>query len=313
MIRVAGQDPVGVGRNSSVGGLSVYGGATTPSDSNAELVVVPSSVNLASTTALAWTSGAVTLARDTVMTRRAPATFNLGAADSATPIAQTLATQGSRGGIDTNVAGAEQRFQSGNGTGNATGSSLILATPTATASGTTQQTSTARLTLTEASSTFSNVVVYPAGSAAAPSITQSGSTSSGLHWSSGILSYSYFGGDVVTLGNGAVYPSNDAGADLGTASKHWSKLYVDYTNTATVGAVTINKAAGRVRIAAAGSSVVVTNSIVTAASHVFVETSTNDATCSDKNVVPAAGSFTITTTATCTAETTFDFFVVNAD
>lgn len=118
-------------------------------------------------------------------------------------------------------------------------------------------------------------------------------------------------------GNFAIYsydtdPSVFSGP-LGTAAIGVPRLYVDYTNTATVGAVVINKAAGRVRIAAAGTSVVVTNSVVTAASHVFVSVSTDDATAVLKNVVPAAGSFTITTTAAVTAETTFDFFIVNAD
>ena len=91
-----------------------------------------------------------------------------------------------------------------------------------------------------------------------------------------------------------------------------ASLRLDYTNTATVGAVTIDKASGRVRIAAAGTSVVVTNSLVTAASHVFVVASTNDATARVTSVVPAAGSFTVYTAAV-TAETTFDFLVVNAD
>ena len=73
----------------------------------------------------------------------------------------------------------------------------------------------------------------------------------------------------------------------------------------------INKINGAVNIAAAGSSVVVTNSYATASSTVFAIPQTNDATCAVKNVVPAGGSFTITMTATCTAETRVGFFVVN--
>lgn len=101
--------------------------------------------------------------------------------------------------------------------------------------------------------------------------------------------------------------------DLGTAAASWKRVYIDFTNTGTVGAVTINKAAGRVNIAAAGSSVVVTNSLVTAASKVFCVISTADATAVLKNVVPAAGSFTITLNAATTAQTSIDFFVVNSD
>lgn len=99
---------------------------------------------------------------------------------------------------------------------------------------------------------------------------------------------------------------------LGSTAAQWKQIYFDFTNTGTVGAVTINKASGRVNIAAAGTSVVVTNSLVTAASKVFVVCSTNDTTARVNSVVPAAGSFTINTPA-CTAQTSFDFFVVNVD
>ena len=100
---------------------------------------------------------------------------------------------------------------------------------------------------------------------------------------------------------------------LGVAGQGFSKLYIDYTNTGTIGAVTINKAAGRVNVAAAASSVVVTNSMCTAASHVMAVVSTADATAILKNVVPAAGSFTINFTAAATANCSVDFFIVNAD
>ena len=55
-----------------------------------------------------------------------------------------------------------------------------------------------------------------------------------------------------------------------------TQLTSDFTNTAAVGAVTINKAAGRVNIAAAGTSVVVTNSFVAASSKVFVSIASTD-------------------------------------
>jgi len=112
-----------------------------------------------------------------------------------------------------------------------------------------------------------------------------------------------------SLTTGALVVAGGAGV-AGTVSA--GGLRLDYTNTATVGAVIINKASGRVNIAAAGTSVVVTNSLVTAASHVMVVASTNDATARVTSVVPAAGSFTINTVAT-TAQTSFDFVVFNAD
>lgn len=82
------------------------------------------------------------------------------------------------------------------------------------------------------------------------------------------------------------------------------------TAPATTGDQTINKAAGRVNIAAAGTTVVVTCSLVTANSIIIAVAATADATAMVTSVVPAAGSFTINTVAT-TAETAFNFLIVN--
>ena len=85
------------------------------------------------------------------------------------------------------------------------------------------------------------------------------------------------------------------------------------TNTAsgTTGNQTINKASGTVNIAASGTTVTVTNSLVTASSIVYAVIRTNDATATIKNVVPAAGSFVINLAAATTAETSIGFFVIN--
>jgi len=85
------------------------------------------------------------------------------------------------------------------------------------------------------------------------------------------------------------------------------------TNTVsgTTGNQTINKPSGTVNIAAAGTTVTVTNSLVTASSIVFAVIRTNDATATIKNVVPAAGSFVINLGAATTAETSIGFFVIN--
>lgn len=118
---------------------------------------------------------------------------------------------------------------------------------------------------------------------------------------------------VFDIGTTVIQPVFNGAVALGAGNLGWKKLYLDYTNTVTVGAVTINKAAGRVNIAAAGTSIVVTNSFVTAASKVFAQVSQADGTAYIKNVVPAAGSFTINLGAAATAQTSVDFFVVNAD
>jgi hypothetical protein len=90
-------------------------------------------------------------------------------------------------------------------------------------------------------------------------------------------------------------------------------LILDKTITAggTTGAQTINKYAGSVNFAAAATSLVVTNSLVTANSLVVPFIQTNDATMTEVRAVPAAGSFTLHTTTAPTAETRVGFHVIN--
>lgn len=114
--------------------------------------------------------------------------------------------------------------------------------------------------------------------------------------------------------NGAVRPATNGSRTLGSSGLKWKGLYLDYTNTATVGAVTINKPAGRVNIASGATSVVVTNNLVTAASHVFVQASQADANNPViRSVVPSAGSFTITISTATAADQSYDFVLINAD
>ncbi len=86
----------------------------------------------------------------------------------------------------------------------------------------------------------------------------------------------------------------------------------DSTVTAggTTGARTINKPSGTVNLAAAGTSLVVTNSYCSTSSIVFCVLRTNDTTCRLISVVPGSGSFTINCVA-ATAETSIGFLVVN--
>lgn len=80
----------------------------------------------------------------------------------------------------------------------------------------------------------------------------------------------------------------------------------------TTGNQTINKVSGTVNIAAAGTTVTVTNSFVTTSSIVFCVIRTNDATATGvKNVVPGSGSFVVTLNAAATAEISIGFFVIN--
>ncbi len=88
-------------------------------------------------------------------------------------------------------------------------------------------------------------------------------------------------------------------------------LRPDYTNTATVGAVTIDKACGQCIVASGASSVVVTNNLVTTFSQVLATIASDDTTAIIKNVVAANGSFTLKTTAAVTADCKVNFLVLN--
>ena len=67
---------------------------------------------------------------------------------------------------------------------------------------------------------------------------------------------------------------------------------------------------GRVKVATGGSSVTVTNSLVTANSNVFCSVVTSNAA-AIKNVISAAGSFQILLAAGASSEATIGFLVVN--
>lgn len=83
------------------------------------------------------------------------------------------------------------------------------------------------------------------------------------------------------------------------------------TPTGTTGAQTINKPCGSVNFAASATSLVVTNSLVTANSIIVCTVGTNDTTMKSVVAVAAAGSFTLTANAAATAETRVNFIVIN--
>lgn len=109
---------------------------------------------------IAWSnSSQASGTKDTYLMRLGAANVRAGKDPSATPVANILTIgEASRSGTDSNTAGASGTIQSGAGTGNATGSSLLFQTPTATTSGTGAQALATRLTLTEATATFSGAV-----------------------------------------------------------------------------------------------------------------------------------------------------------
>lgn len=83
------------------------------------------------------------------------------------------------------------------------------------------------------------------------------------------------------------------------------------TPAATTGNQTINKTGGSIRIAAAGTSVVLTNSLITVNSIVGCWLSSNDATAKSVTYVLASGSVTFNLGAAATAETEIRWIVFN--
>lgn len=81
-------------------------------------------------------------------------------------------------------------------------------------------------------------------------------------------------------------------------------------SSATPGAATINKAAGRSAFAAAASSVVITNNLVAVGDIVQTQLETADATLTRVISVAAAGSFTVTGNAVATGITKFSWVLL---
>jgi hypothetical protein len=109
---------------------------------------------------------------------------------------------------------------------------------------------------------------------------------------------------------GVFRPTLLEGMQLGKTAFGWSALFLGYQNSAGVGGQVINHSTGRSGIAAAATSVVITNNKVTATSIVLVQLETVDATMKSLTVTPGAGSFTVTGNAAATAQVAFSFLVV---
>ena len=107
--------------------------------------------------------------------------------------------------------------------------------------------------------------------------------------------------------------TTDYNIALGSTGAPFGSLFLlkTVTGVGTTGAQVINKPTGTVNLASTDTSVVVTNSLVATTSIILATAGTNDATCAVKNVVAAAGSFTINMTAACSAETRVNFLVTN--
>lgn len=109
-------------------------------------------VNIDRDTVLSWNAGAsFSGSGDTYLSRKAAATLQLGVADAASPVAQTLGVQSVVAGTS-NTAGAAFTVNGSRGTGTGVGGSIILQTAPAGGSGTSQNALATHLTITGAGS-----------------------------------------------------------------------------------------------------------------------------------------------------------------
>lgn len=105
------------------------------------------------------------------------------------------------------------------------------------------------------------------------------------------------------------YALNIESGNMFTLGKHVFDATI--TTGGTTGNQTINKPSGTVNIAAAGTTVTVTNSFCTTSSIVYAVIRTNDTTATIKNVVPGSGSFVINLGGAAAAEISVGFMVFN--
>jgi hypothetical protein len=119
--------------------------------------------------------------------------------------------------------------------------------------------------------------------------------------------YGFYGNIAAAAGRFNFYAAGTA-ANFFAGDMQFGKTV---TAGGTTGAQTINKTSGTVNFAAAATSLVVTNSLVTTSSIIICTVGTNDTTMKSVIAVAASGSFTLTANAAATAETRVNFLVIN--
>jgi hypothetical protein len=152
----------------------------------------------------------------------------------------------------------------------------------------------------------SSITILANGGAGAASIYSSGTAACYIGVQQGSKSWS-----VTTSGH--LIPNGSSIYSLGQSGNEVLSLYLSKTITAagTTGAQTINKASGSVNLAAAATSLVVTDSLVSTSSVILCTVGSNDTTCKSVQAVAASGSFTIYPNAAPTAETRVNFIITN--
>ena len=146
-------------------------------------------------------------------------------------------------------------------------------------------------------------IAFGAGSA----VTNQYGFSAGGSLTGATNNYGFYGGIAAGTGRYNLYMG-------GTAANYLAgdlQLGKVITATGTNGAQTINTTTGSVNFAIAATSLVVTNSLVTANSVIIATVASNDITMKSVQVVAAAGSFTIYANAAATAATRVNFLITN--
>ena len=227
---------VGANPSASVGLSAVNGSATTFMRSDAapalDQTIAPTwtgkntfnnaVTQLGSSSALQWST-------DLILTRSAAATLQIGAADAASPVAQTIIGQSVVAGTS-NTAGASFTIGGSKGTGSGAGGSLVFQVAPAGSSGSTQNSLTAALTI---ASTKAVSAVGSITAASGTTITAGGTAGAGLLVSATANFGIFFGSGVptITAAQGSLYLQSDG-------SSTSTRLYVNTTGSTTWTAVT---------------------------------------------------------------------------
>jgi len=227
---------VGANPSASVGLSAVNGSSTTFMRSDAapalDQTIAPTwtgkntfnnaVTQLGSSSALQWST-------DLILTRSAAATLQIGAADAASPVAQTIIGQSVVAGTS-NTAGASLTIGGSKGTGSGAGGSLVFQVAPAGSSGSTQNSLTAALTI---ASTKAVSAVGSITAASGTTITAGGTAGAGLLVSATANFGIFFGSGAptITAAQGSLYLRSDG-------SSTSNRLYVNTTGSTTWTAVT---------------------------------------------------------------------------
>jgi hypothetical protein len=149
----------GAAIESFVNGLEIFTSATATTGSRS-IRIIDNVFRFQAAMAFGWTGGVndPSQALDTILRRRAAANLQLGAADAAAPVAQTLSVQSVAAGTS-NTAGANLTIAGSQGTGTGAGGSIVFQVAPAGSTGTAQNALVDALTIaSDSTATFGGTI-----------------------------------------------------------------------------------------------------------------------------------------------------------